>query len=153
MPEKQSRRKFCGHAASFITISALLEGCGGSPTSPSSGNTTALPTISATVTGNTITLPLDSAADLASVGSAALVRSGSVNVLVARTAQETFSALTAVCTHESCTVDGYQGGTFTCPCHGSQFDTAGAVVRGPANRALRRYTTSFANNVLTISLS
>ena len=44
------------------------------------------------------------------------------------------------CTHMGCslaegTLDGI---TVTCPCHGSQFDvTAGAVVRGPAQRPVR----------------
>ena len=32
----------------------------------------------------------------------------------------------------------YRGTTVTCPCHGSQFDvTSGAVIRGPAQRAVR----------------
>ena len=151
MDIKPSRREFCTQAVSFVTIGALLESCGGSPTSPS--NVPQLSTITGGVTNNTIALTIDAASPLASVGSAALVQSSSGNVLVARTAQDTFNAMTAVCTHEACTVNGFQAGTFTCPCHGSQYNTSGTVVKGPAPSSLRRFNTSFANNVLTISLA
>jgi cytochrome b6-f complex iron-sulfur subunit len=148
---KPTRREFCAHAVSFVAVGALLESCGGSPTSPSS--IPALSTISAGVTNNTITLTVDSASPLASVGSAALVQTSSGSFLVARVAQDTFNAMTAVCTHEACTVERYQSGTFTCPCHGSQYNTSGAVVKGPAPASLRRFNTAFANSVLTISLA
>ena len=149
--QKPTRREFCTHAASFVAIGALLESCGGSPTSPSS--IPALSTISAGVTNNTITLSVDAGSPLASVGSAALVQTSSGNFLVARVGQDTFNAMTAICTHEACTVERYQSGTFTCPCHGSQYNTSGAVVKGPAPAALRRFNTSFAGSVLTISLT
>lgn len=149
--QKPTRREFCAHAVSFVAVGALLESCGGSPTSPS--NVPSLGTISGTVANNAITVTVDAASPLAAVGSAALVQSGSGNFLVARTAQDTFNAMTAVCTHEACTVSGFQSGTFTCPCHGSQYNTSGAVVKGPAPSSLRRFNTAFANNVLTISLT
>ena len=148
---KSTRREFCAQAVSFVTVGALLESCGGSPTSPS--NIPTLSTISTNVTNNTITLSVDSASPLASVGSAALVQTSSGNFLVARTAQDTFNAMTAVCTHEGCTVERYQSGTFTCPCHGSQFNASGGVVKGPASTALRRFNASFSGGVLTISLA
>jgi cytochrome b6-f complex iron-sulfur subunit len=146
-----SRREFCAHAVSFVAVGALLESCGGSPTSPS--NIPALSTISAGVVSNTITLTVDSASPLSAVGSAALVQTSAGNFLVARTAQDTFNAMTAICTHEACTVERYQSGTFTCPCHGSQYSATGAVVRGPASASLRRFNAAFANNQLTISLA
>jgi cytochrome b6-f complex iron-sulfur subunit len=42
-----------------------------------------------------------------------------------------FRAASAVCTHLGCTVN-LAGSGFHCPCHGSVFDPAGAVVSGPA---------------------
>lgn len=47
-----------------------------------------------------------------------------------------FSALSLVCTHLGCTVEQKADG-FTCPCHGSRYDEAGAVLRGPAQKPLR----------------
>jgi cytochrome b6-f complex iron-sulfur subunit len=146
-----SRREFCAHAVSFVAVGALLESCGGSPTSPSS--VPALPTISAGVSNNAIALTVDAASPLSAVGSAALVQTSAGNFLVAHTAQDTFNAMTAICTHEACTVERYQSGTFTCPCHGSQYSTSGSVVRGPATASLRRFNATFASNLLTISLA
>ena len=147
---KSSRREFCTGALTFVTIGSLIESCGGSPTSPSS-SLTSLPTINATVANNAISLNVDGSA-LASVGSAALVQTSNGNFLVARVAQDTFNAMTAICTHEACTVTRFQSGTFQCPCHGSEYNTSGAVTKGPAPSSLRRFNTQFANNVLTISL-
>jgi thiosulfate dehydrogenase (quinone) large subunit len=48
-----------------------------------------------------------------------------------------FTALDAACPHQGCPVSfvSPQDG-FTCPCHGSQFDASGHVLRGPATRDL-----------------
>jgi Rieske Fe-S protein len=48
-----------------------------------------------------------------------------------------FAAVTAVCTHEVCTINGISGSIYVCPCHGSQFSATGGVVQGPAARPLR----------------
>ncbi len=84
---------------------------------------------------------------------AALVQTASGNFLVARTAQDSFTALTAVCTHEACTVTGFENQHYVCPCHGSQYTTSGAVVQGPAPSPLRQFATRFAGNVLTIAIA
>ena len=43
----------------------------------------------------------------------------------------TVVALSAICTHQGCTV-APDGDELTCPCHGSVFDLTGANVSGPA---------------------
>ena len=48
-----------------------------------------------------------------------------------------FYATIAICTHLGCT-PRLEVDDFACPCHGSQFTRAGAVVNGPATRALDR---------------
>ena len=126
-------------------------GCSGSPTSPSGAP--ALAVINATASAGAIALTIDATSPLATVGAAALVQTASGNFLVARPAQDTFTALTAVCTHEACTVTGFQSPVFVCPCHGSEFTTAGAVARGPASAPLRQFATRFAGNVLTITIA
>ena len=50
--------------------------------------------------------------------------------------------VSAICTHEGCQVKG-SGGALSCPCHGSGFNAVtGAVTRGPAESALRKYVAS-----------
>ena len=52
-----------------------------------------------------------------------------------------FYAISSVCTHLGCSVR--KGGPgFTCPCHGSQYDENGRVVRGPAPQSLAWYSLS-----------
>ena len=48
------------------------------------------------------------------------------------------SAMSLVCTHQSCMVhaDRNSSGSFLCPCHGSRFSSSGKVETGPANRDL-----------------
>lgn len=46
-------------------------------------------------------------------------------------------AIKPICTHLGCTVQWKAAkNRFVCPCHGSQYDAAGRVVQGPAQRAL-----------------
>jgi cytochrome b6-f complex iron-sulfur subunit len=101
---------------------------------------------------NAITLTVDASSSLSAVGSAALVMASGRAFLVAHTGQSTFVAVTAICTHEQCTVSTFQNQIYECPCHGSQYSTSGSVIRGPATRALTQFTTAFDNNTLTITV-
>jgi cytochrome b6-f complex iron-sulfur subunit len=80
------------------------------------------------------------------------VQASTGTYLVARIAQNAFTALTAVCTHEGCAVSGFANSVYVCPCHGSEFNTSGGVVQGPASSPLRQFPTTFASNVVTISV-
>jgi cytochrome b6-f complex iron-sulfur subunit len=89
---------------------------------------------------------------LASVGGAVLVESTAGVFLLAQTSASVFSAIEAVCTHEGCTINGSDGATYVCPCHGSRYNRSGQVLAGPARASLRQYATTFANGVVTIAL-
>jgi cytochrome b6-f complex iron-sulfur subunit len=152
---KPSRREFCAHAISLATVASLLEACGGNgnPAGPGGGgNVPQLSTVSGSASGNTVTVNNVSGTPLANVGGAALVQAGGNNILAIQTGQGSFKAFTAVCTHEGNIVTGFQSNNFVCPAHGSQFNTSGGVVQGPATRALREFQTQFTNNVLTITV-
>lgn len=157
LTSRQSRRQFCAHACqalSLVTVGAVLEACGGSssPTSPSGLSAQALPVINANIANSTVSLTIDSSSPLSSVGSAALVQTSGGSLLVAHVAQDSFTALSAICTHLTCFITGYTSGLFVCPCHGSEFSTNGSVVRGPAAAPLRQYSTQYANGVLSVSV-
>jgi Rieske Fe-S protein len=66
-------------------------------------------------------------------------------------------ALSAVCTHQQCTVQPAPAGapgTFTlyCPCHGSAFDLAGKVTHAPANVDLGQLPLELAAGVVTVTV-
>lgn len=72
-------------------------------------------------------------------------------IAVIRTGPSAFTVLTAVCTHQSCTVAFDAGSaTLQCPCHASAFDLAGNVLQPPAPRPLRSYPSSFDGATLTM---
>ena len=157
-PRIESRREFCVsacHAATAVALGSVLQSCGGggNPAGPGGGGTAPqLTVVNGIVTGGAVTVAVDGTSPLAAVGGAALVRSPGADLLVARTAQDAFTALTAICTHENCTITGFRSPTYVCPCHGSQYSTSGAVLSGPATRSLRTFPTQFAGTTLTITL-
>ena len=137
--------------ASGATLTTLFTGCGGgSPTSPS-GMTSTLGTLAGRFSTGRVDVTVAGSA-LASEGGAALIESTAGVFLLARTSANAFTAVEAVCTHEGCTVTNTDGDQYVCPCHGSRYTRSGQVVHGPAMASLRRYTTSFADGVVTIAL-
>jgi len=141
----QTRRSFCSRAASLTifggALGAILDGC--SPTAPS--NAPPLPTVNGTRVSGGITVAVDSSSPLGTVGNAALVQTSIGDFLVARTAQSSFVALAAICTHQTCTITGFGNQNYVCPCHGSRFNKYGRKLTaadlnganpGPAPRGL-----------------
>jgi cytochrome b6-f complex iron-sulfur subunit len=61
-------------------------------------------------------------------------------------------ALSAVCTHLTCTVR-YEGdsGTIFCPCHNGRFDLAGNVISGPPPAPLETYTVEVVGEDIFVS--
>ena len=156
-----SRRQFCAHAcqaASLVAVSALLPACGGSdgssnPTNPSGpveGN--ALVVLNGTASGRTVTVTASGA--LASVGGTALINAPIAapnSFLAFRNSQTSVTVLTAVCTHEGCTVDHFNGQLYVCPCHGSKYTTGGSVANGPAARSLTQFPSTLTGDILTFT--
>lgn len=50
---------------------------------------------------------------------------------------DTFTAVSAICTHQGCPVQ-WVGGGFQCPCHGATYDASGRATGGPARGSLER---------------
>lgn len=156
--KKQTRRQFCGHSCRVAAVAAVggvaataLESCGGGGPSSPGQVASALPSVTGTASGSSIVVNAVSTTALAASGALVLVRTTAGDVIVSHTGQDTYVALSAGCTHQTCEITAYSGQLFVCPCHGSEFDTSGRVVSGPASRALRQYTTQFASDTLTIT--
>lgn len=159
---KLTRREFFNRTVQGAAIIAfpsilgtVLESCStnSNPVSASVSSSN-LSTIQTTPKNNVITLNIDSSSPLSTVGNAVLLQYTNGNLLVDRADQNTFNALSAICTHQGCLITGYDSGSkrFVCPCHGSMFGLNGQVVNGPAQRALPQYQTQFNNNQLNISI-
>jgi len=93
--------------------------------------------------------------DLNAPANAALKNNGGslVNdgIIVARTNNGNYIAVASACTHQGSTIN-YEvaNSRFKCPNHGAVFNETGAVVSGPASKALTQYKTELSNNVLRI---
>ena len=149
-----SRRQFCAGActaAAGATLATVFSACGdGSPSSPS-GMASMLGVVAGRFTGSRVEVTVAGSA-LANAGGAVLVESTAGVFLLAHTSPNLFSAVEAVCTHEGCTINGADGATYVCPCHGSRYNRSGQVLAGPARASLRQYATTFTNGVVTIAL-
>lgn len=68
-------------------------------------------------------------------------------IFVFRDRDKGFAVASAVCTHLGCTVAYFQSDhRFHCPCHGSVFASNGAVVHGPAPKALQWFEVTLARD-------
>ena len=131
-------------------LSSFLASCS-NPTEPSG---TPLPTSSGTLNGNKLTVDISSGSSLVQNGYAIVQYTGG-SVLVAHADDGTYHAMSAVCTHQGCSIDQYNSGSkeFVCPCHGSRFNTSGGVTNGPASTALKQYATTVSGNQLIITIA
>ncbi|MCR9084689.1 MAG: Rieske 2Fe-2S domain-containing protein [Cyclobacteriaceae bacterium] len=147
-----SRRAFLEKSGSVLAMSvfglSFFTSCSdeedATPQAPPTGGGSGI-----TVAGNTITIDLNQQTGLANNGGWLLIIEAQTLVV---NVGGSYSALTSVCTHSACDRNwSYSGNRFTCSCHGSQFDTEGNVLQGPANRPLERFDTSISNDILTIT--
>lgn len=114
-----------------VALAILASGCGGG------GGSSAGQPSGPVKAGN---------ASAVAVGSLRIVGS---NLVLARDAAGLY-AMTALCTHQSCTVK-VAGNSLSCPCHDSTFDDTGAVTNGPATEPLQHYQVDLATDgVITI---
>lgn len=118
-----------GAAAAFLPFSVLLEGCAVSSQ-----------TLRVSAKENRVRLALSELPKLSEPGGFVKVYPfGFAHpiVLFQDTSGELF-AISTTCTHAGCEVRKTKS-KFECPCHGSQYDLSGKVIRGPAPAALTRF--------------
>jgi cytochrome b6-f complex iron-sulfur subunit len=72
-------------------------------------------------------------------------------VVVARTNDGSFIAVSASCTHQGTNVNFNAGeNDFICPNHGAKFSNNGTVTQGPASSNLTSYHTTLTGSTLRV---
>jgi Rieske Fe-S protein len=140
-----SRRDFvcrAGAAIAGVPVASLLAGCAGATAyhvTPISGE---------------LRLDLTTLNELHLEGGVAFLQVSGADtpLFIVRQNPLIYHTLSAVCTHQACTIED-KGSRFECPCHGSRFSRMGDVIRGPAERPLRRYPTRLEPNGRTLVIS
>ncbi len=69
-----------------------------------------------------------------------------------KTGENQYTASLMKCTHRGCELN-VGGGIYSCPCHGSEFDTKGGVLEGPADQDLKTFKTFIENENIYIQIS
>jgi cytochrome b6-f complex iron-sulfur subunit len=95
---------------------------------------------------------IDLTTQLLNVGDALNTNGLIVVRLAATNTPASFTAVQIACTHQGISVDYNKSlGQFVCPLHGAIFATGGAVVQGPATKALKQYTITITNSTMNIT--
>lgn len=79
--------------------------------------------------------PLARLDDIPVGGAVSATAPGRKKVLLVRKTADEVVGLSAICTHQGCTVVP-DGEVLACPCHGSVYELSGEVRRGPAEKSL-----------------
>ncbi len=134
-------------------LGTFLESCKNTVIGPTSSQI--MPKVSGNLSGNNVSVNVDSSSPLSKTGTAALVNYSGGSLLVDHPSANTFNALSSICTHQACQITGFDTGSkhFICPCHGSMFDVNGNVVQGPAGRPLTKYQSQLNGTKLIIKVS
>ena len=111
------------------------------------------PTTPNPTTGNGLVINLASNAALDAVGGVAAFDFKGTPIYVFRTGDATFRVLSRLCTHQACTINWQSSSTkLACPCHGSEFDAQGNVLKGPASSPLQEFAATYDANANTLTV-
>jgi Rieske Fe-S protein len=136
-----------------MTAASVLVGCP-ADTTPAPD---APPSTITAMCGTNLCLDLKDAANavLTTTNGTLTDQAPSDDILVIRTSATAIQAVSEICTHAGCSVlYDRVGKVLNCPCHGSRYSLTGVVLRGPATKPLKSYTTELdqSTNLLTIML-
>jgi nitrite reductase/ring-hydroxylating ferredoxin subunit len=73
------------------------------------------------------------------------------DVLVVRSGEGRFEALSNVCPHKQCLVEVKSASLIKCPCHSSAYKIDGTYVSGPSKKDLKKFRATLENGVITVT--
>lgn len=73
------------------------------------------------------------------------------DVLIVRTGDAQYAAMSDVCPHKQCRVEVRSDTLIKCPCHGSAYKIDGTYVSGPAHKSLQQFRVAVAAGVITVT--
>jgi cytochrome b6-f complex iron-sulfur subunit len=129
--DRQEFFRLVGVSIGAIVLQQCLSGCGTGAADPQPDDST-----------KDFSININNTNFTALRNAGGFVRSN--GIIIARTNQGGFIAVSQTCTHEGTAVNYVSANnTFLCPNHGSVFTSEGEVQTGPATKPLTRYKTSF----------
>ena len=143
-----SRRDFLARVAVIAGTMAVAAACGAAGGDATGINSGPLP-------GGPLTIKVSDYAGLSTTGQPVELRDSNgrgIGVAAVRTGASSFLALGMSCTHQGTKVN-ISGQGFFCPNHGAQFNSSGAVTRGPAASPLYRYSAVYDAGAGTLTVS
>lgn len=155
----EDRRSFLKEAGSLAAWSliglSIFSACEKENNSPESGASNQMEQPGSedaiTVSPSQVTIDLTKMPNLRSTGAWVLI--SEARLLVVNTGNNSWQALSSVCTHQGCSDSwNFANNVFICTCHNSRFRTDGSVEQGPATSPLKVYNNSLSNDILTITL-
>jgi len=150
MERSKFLRNFVAGGGLLFTAPLILSSCGKEEMGDVNDNDNEGNNNNNSGSGNETVIDLNGSAynSLKSVGGFAY----SGNIIIIRTGDAQYIAMSKLCTHDSCTVSWNNAASqIICPCHGSKFDSNGGVLTGPATAALKKYMVTVSGSTLKIS--
>jgi len=134
---------FVPNASSAISRRAFVAACAAVPLAACAR----MSYVSATVDGNRLVV---SRAVVDLTGFALVDAPGmEFPIYVHKQSENEYSAVLTRCAHRGCTVEP-EAGRLVCPCHGSEYTTQGALLKGPSELPLTRYHVTTTDTQLLI---
>ena len=101
-----------------------------------------------------VVVPIDDKSPLNKVGGTATVDSSAGKIIILRTGDAAFVALSAKCTHKGGPIKyDAEAKQFFCPWHGSKYNNEGKATDGPAPSPLKSYTATGTATSVTVNVS
>jgi Rieske Fe-S protein len=103
--------------------------------------------------GKKLSVDLDKVPKLKVIGGQITIKLQHEDVLLIRDSENTVRAFNAHCTHKSCIVKYIEKDKrIECPCHGSQYDLKGNVIKGPAPKSLQTHVAELDGNQIIVEI-